>query len=114
MTDSPLSSLREERIREILELEIEFCQDDYLKRLRFGVWEPHVRNQALDWILKVCAHCSFGTMCTSTTTRAIADIVDVCSSSPTVHVQVPSHRQPPSTSWSRVSSALTAVLWIAC
>ncbi|KAG2306560.1 hypothetical protein Bca52824_026308 [Brassica carinata] len=60
MTDSPPSSLREERIREMLELEVEFLpRADYLKRLCFGGWEPHVRNQALDWILKQRADLNF-------------------------------------------------------
>ncbi|KAJ4890792.1 Cyclin-D2-1 [Raphanus sativus] len=54
----------EERIREMLEREVEFLPGpDYLKRLRSGDWELRVRNQALDWILKVCAHYSFGTLC---------------------------------------------------
>ncbi|KAG5386803.1 hypothetical protein IGI04_038273 [Brassica rapa subsp. trilocularis] len=66
MMCSPLSpsSLREERIREMMEREVEFLPGaDYLKRLRSGDWELRVRNQALDWILKVCAHYNFGTLC---------------------------------------------------
>ncbi|KAJ4902781.1 Cyclin-D2-1 [Raphanus sativus] len=61
---SSSSSPREERIREMLEREVEFSPgDDYLKRLRSGDWELRVRNQALDWILKACAHYNFGTLC---------------------------------------------------
>lgn len=53
MMGSP-SSLREDRIREMVEREIEFLPGtDYLKRLRSGDLELLVRNQALDWILKV-------------------------------------------------------------
>ncbi|KAL0733640.1 hypothetical protein Bca4012_009850 [Brassica carinata] len=64
MMGSPPSSLREERIREMLEREVEFLPGpDYLKRLRSGDWQLRVRNQALDWILKVCAHYNFGTLC---------------------------------------------------
>lgn len=48
------SSLREDRIKEMLETEIEFCPGtDYVKRLRSGDLDLCVRNQALDWILKV-------------------------------------------------------------
>ncbi|KAG2328671.1 hypothetical protein Bca52824_011399 [Brassica carinata] len=37
----------------MLELEVEFLpRADYLKRLCSRGWEPHVRNHALDWILK--------------------------------------------------------------
>ncbi|KAL0741399.1 hypothetical protein Bca4012_082912 [Brassica carinata] len=64
MMGSPSSSPREERIREMLEREVEFSPgDDYLKRLRSGDWESRVRNQALDWILKARAHYNFGTLC---------------------------------------------------
>ncbi|KAJ0260466.1 Cyclin-D2-1 [Hirschfeldia incana] len=67
MMGSPPSSSsppREERIREMLEREVEFSPGDcYLKRLRSGDWELRVRNQALDWILKACAHYNFGTLC---------------------------------------------------
>ncbi|KAJ0233406.1 Cyclin-D2-1 [Hirschfeldia incana] len=64
MMGSPPSSMREERIREMLEREVEFLPGaDYLKRLRSGDWELRVRNQALDWILKVCAHYNFGALC---------------------------------------------------
>ncbi|KAF3573820.1 hypothetical protein F2Q69_00062847 [Brassica cretica] len=64
MGSPPSSSLREERIREMMEREVEFLPGaDYLKRLRSGDWELRVRNQALDWILKVCAHYNFGTLC---------------------------------------------------
>ncbi|KAL1218654.1 Cyclin-D2-1 [Cardamine amara subsp. amara] len=60
------SSLREERIIEMLEKEIEFCPGtDYLKRLSSGDLDLRVRNQALDWILKVCAHYHFGHLCIS-------------------------------------------------
>ncbi|CAF2276979.1 BnaA04g12940D [Brassica napus] len=63
MMGSP-SSPREERIREMLEREVEFSPgDEYLKRLRSGDWELRLRNQALDWILKACAHYNFGTLC---------------------------------------------------
>ncbi|CAH8326193.1 unnamed protein product [Eruca vesicaria subsp. sativa] len=62
MMGSP--SMREERVREMLEREVEFLPGaDYIKRLRSGEWELLVRNQALDWILKVCAHYNFGTLC---------------------------------------------------
>ncbi|CAH2061510.1 unnamed protein product [Thlaspi arvense] len=61
---SPPSSLREDRIGEMLEREAEFSPGaDYLKRLRSGDLEFRVRNQALDWILKVCAHYNFGPLC---------------------------------------------------
>ncbi|KAF8045375.1 hypothetical protein N665_5049s0001 [Sinapis alba] len=65
MGSPPSSTMREERIREMLERETELLPgaDDYLKRLRSGDWELRVRNQALDWILKVCAHYNFGTLC---------------------------------------------------
>ncbi|CAF2114239.1 unnamed protein product [Brassica napus] len=64
MGSLPSPSLREERIREMMEREVEFLPGaDYLKRLRSGDWELRVRNQALDWILKVCAHYNFGTLC---------------------------------------------------
>ena len=54
MMGSSPSSLRGERVRDLLELEVEFLQRaDYLKWLCSGGWEPHVRNQALDWILNV-------------------------------------------------------------
>ncbi|KFK32810.1 hypothetical protein AALP_AA6G290800 [Arabis alpina] len=59
-----ISSLREDRIKEMLEREIQFLPGtDYLKRLRSGDLELRVRNQALDWILKVCAHYNFGPLC---------------------------------------------------
>lgn len=48
------SSLSEDRIKEMLEREIEFCPGtDYVKRLLSGDLDLSVRNQALDWILKV-------------------------------------------------------------
>ncbi|XP_024014322.1 cyclin-D2-1 [Eutrema salsugineum] len=63
MGGSPSSS-REDRIKEMLEREIEFLPGTgYLKRLRSVDSELRVRNQALDWILKVCAHYNFGPLC---------------------------------------------------
>lgn len=45
----------DERIIEMLEKEIEFCPGtDYVKRLCSADLDLCVRNQALDWILKVC------------------------------------------------------------
>lgn len=50
----------DERIIEMLEKEIEFCPGtDYVKRLCSGDLDLCVRNQALDWILKVCDFLSF-------------------------------------------------------
>uniref|UniRef100_A0A1J3ICL6 Cyclin-D2-1 n=1 Tax=Noccaea caerulescens TaxID=107243 RepID=A0A1J3ICL6_NOCCA len=64
MMGSPSSSLTEDRIGEMVEREIEFLPGtDYLTRLRSGDLELRVRNQALDWILKVCAHYNFGPLC---------------------------------------------------
>ncbi|KAG7571753.1 Cyclin-like [Arabidopsis suecica] len=64
MGSSSSSSLSEDRIREMLEREIEFCPGtDYVKRLLSGDLDLSVRNQALDWILKVCAHYHFGALC---------------------------------------------------
>ncbi|EOA27394.1 hypothetical protein CARUB_v10023525mg [Capsella rubella] len=57
-------SSRQDRIKEMLEREIEFCPGaDYVKRLRSGDLDLCVRNQALDWILKACAHYHFGPLC---------------------------------------------------
>ncbi|CAA7019811.1 unnamed protein product [Microthlaspi erraticum] len=64
MMGSSPSSLTEDRIGEMIEREIEFSPGaDYLTRLRSGDLEFRVRNQALDWILKVCAHYNFGPLC---------------------------------------------------
>ena len=55
MMGSSSSSLSEDRIKEMLVREIEFCPGtDYVKRLLSGDLDLSVRNQALDWILKVC------------------------------------------------------------
>ncbi|KAL9300301.1 Cyclin-D2-1 [Arabidopsis thaliana] len=64
MMGSSSSSLSEDRIKEMLVREIEFCPGtDYVKRLLSGDLDLSVRNQALDWILKVCAHYHFGHLC---------------------------------------------------
>nr|BAF00198.1 putative cyclin D [Arabidopsis thaliana] len=64
MMGSSSSSLSEDRIKEMLVREIEFCPGtDYVKRLLSGDLDSSVRNQALDWILKVCAHYHFGHLC---------------------------------------------------
>ena len=36
---------------------------DYLKRLQFGDLDVDARNEAIDWIHKVCAHFCFGPLC---------------------------------------------------
>ncbi|XP_010417008.1 PREDICTED: cyclin-D2-1-like isoform X2 [Camelina sativa] len=64
MMGSSSTSLRQDRIREMLEKEIEFCPGaDYVKRLRSGDLDLSFRNQALDWIFKACAHYHFGHLC---------------------------------------------------
>ncbi|GKV23497.1 hypothetical protein SLEP1_g33212 [Rubroshorea leprosula] len=56
--DFPVPS--EERVREMVEREIEHLpRDDYLKRLRGGDLDLRVRREALDWIWKACGHYHF-------------------------------------------------------
>ncbi|GER49769.1 cyclin d [Striga asiatica] len=38
-------------------------RDDYLKRLRTGDLDMGLRRQALDWMIKACAHHNFGELC---------------------------------------------------
>lgn len=50
-----------ENLEEMVEREKEHLpRDEYLKRLRSGNLELSARREALDWILKACAHYQFG------------------------------------------------------
>ncbi|CAA7035966.1 unnamed protein product [Microthlaspi erraticum] len=51
-------------IGEMVEKETDFKPgDDYLTRLRSGCFELRLRNEAMDWIWKACAHHNFGPLC---------------------------------------------------
>lgn len=57
--DFPVPS--EEMVREMVEREVEHLpRDDYLKRLRRGDLDMSSRREAVDWIMKACAHYHFG------------------------------------------------------
>uniref|UniRef100_A0A1J3GZL1 Cyclin-D2-1 n=1 Tax=Noccaea caerulescens TaxID=107243 RepID=A0A1J3GZL1_NOCCA len=51
-------------IGEMVEKETDFKPgNDYLTRLRSGGFELRLRNEAMDWIWKACAHHNFGPLC---------------------------------------------------